>query len=66
MIQMKAGMDSVKLTKSILVTGSIMSKPTRMSTGAVAAEGMERNRGERNRVTPKQQAITSAFRKYRK
>ena len=54
MMQAKAGIDSEKSAKSIFVMGSIMSKPTRMSTGAVAAAGIERNSGEKNRVTTKQ------------
>ena len=64
-IQMKAGIDSEKLSSSIFLIGSSISKPTIINTGAVAAGGIERNSGERNRVTAKQQATTNAVRPVR-
>ena len=64
-IQMNAGIDSEKLSSSIFLIGSSISKPTIINTGAVAAGGIERNSGERNRVTAKQQATTNAVRPVR-
>ena len=60
MIQMNAGSASEKSVKSIFVTDSIIIKPTRTKAGAVAAEGIERKRGEKNKATAKHPAIISA------
>lgn len=40
MMHMKAGIASVKSSKGILVTGSSIIRPTRISTGAIAPAGM--------------------------
>lgn len=60
MIQMKAGSDSEKSSNLIFVTDSIIIRPTRISAGAVAADGIERKSGEKKRATAKQPAITRA------
>ena len=60
MMQIKAGIDSEKSLKSIFRIGSSIIKPTIISTGAVAAAGIERNKGEKNKATTKQQAMTKA------
>ena len=62
MMHMKAGIDSEKLSNLIFVTGSIIMIPTRTSAGAVAADGIERKRGEKKRAMAKQPAITRAVR----
>ena len=59
---MNAGIDSEKLSNLIFVTGSIIMIPTRTSAGAVAADGIERKRGEKKRAMAKQPAITRAVR----
>lgn len=58
--QMNAGIDSEKSENGIFFTGSIMRRPTMISAGAVAAEGIERKRGEKRSATAKQIATTSA------
>ena len=65
MIQINAGIDSEKLSSSILLIGSSISRPTRINTGAVAAAGIERNNGDKKSVTAKQQATTKAVRPVR-
>lgn len=40
MMHMRAGIASVKSSKGILVTGSSIIRPTRISTGAIAPAGM--------------------------
>ena len=62
MMHMNAGIDSEKLSNLIFVTGSIIMIPTRTSAGAVAADGIERKRGEKKRAMAKQPAITRAVR----
>ena len=57
---MKAGIDSEKSLKLILRIGSSIIRPTMISTGAVAADGMDRNNGEKNKATAKQHATTNA------
>ena len=57
---MKLGIASVASSKSMFLTGSIMSIPTRISTGAVAAPGTERNNGEKNNAIAKQHAMENA------
>ena len=52
-MQMKAGIASRMLSHSILLTCCIMRKPTITSAGAVAKEGIVRNRGEKNRASRK-------------
>ena len=48
-MQMKAGIASRTSSHAILATCCIMRKPTITSAGAVAKEGIARNRGEKNR-----------------
>ena len=62
MMQMNAGIDSEKSSSGILKIGSIMSRPTITSAGAVAAAGMDRKRGEKKIATPKHTATESAVR----
>ena len=52
-MQMKAGIASRMLSHSILLTCCIMRKPTITSAGAVAKEGIVKNRGEKNRASRK-------------
>ena len=61
-IHVKAGIDSEKSSKGIFTIGSIISRPTMISAGAVAAEGIERKSGEKKRATAKQMAMTKAVR----
>ena len=56
-MHMKAGSDSVKSLNGILVIGSSIINPTMISTGAIAAAGIGRKRGEKNRAMAKQHAI---------
>ena len=58
--QIKAGMDSEKSSKGISFTELIISRPTIIRAGAVAAEGIERNRGEKKSATANPQATTNA------
>ena len=62
MMHTNAGRDSEKSSNLILVIDSIIIKPTRISAGAVAADGIERKRGEKKRATAKQPAMTKAVR----
>ena len=55
-----AGIDSEKSSNGIFLTGSIISNPTMIKAGAVAADGIERNSGEKNSATAKQHATTNA------
>ena len=57
-----AGIDSEKSENGIFFTGSIIRRPTMMRAGAVAAEGIERKRGEKRRATAKQHATAKAVR----
>ena len=61
-MQMKAGMPSVISLNVMLLIGSSISSPTMISTGAVAAAGIDRKSGEKNNVTTKQHAIVNAVR----
>ena len=65
MMQMNAGIASVKSSKGILVTGSSIIRPTRMSTGAIAAAGIDRKSGEKKSAIAKQHAIVNAVRPVR-
>ena len=56
------GIDSEKSPKGIFTIGSIIISPTIISAGAVAADGIERNSGEKNNATAKHNAITKAVR----
>ena len=60
MMQIKAGMLSEKSEKSSCLIGSNMYKPTKINAGAVAAPGMARKTGEKNKATAKQMAVTKA------
>jgi hypothetical protein len=57
---MKAGIDSEKSSKGMFFTCSIISNPTIIKAGAVAADGIERKRGEKNIDTRKQPETTNA------
>ena len=61
-IQTKAGIPSEKSLNSIFLIGSSIIKPTIMSTGAVAAAGIDKNNGEKNNAIAKQHATTKAVR----
>lgn len=65
MMHMNAGSDSVKSLNGILTIGSSIISPTMMSTGAMAAAGIDRNRGEKKRAIAKQHAIVNAVRPVR-
>ena len=58
MIQMNAGTDSVKSSRSMSLIGDIMNKPTNTRIGQVAALGMERKSGAKSKAIPKQIAVT--------
>lgn len=64
-MHMNAGSDSVKSSNGILLTGSSIMRPTKISTGAIAADGIERKSGEKNRAIAKQHAIVNAVRPVR-
>ena len=59
-MQTKAGNDSEKSLNGIFVMGSSISRPTIISAGAVAAAGIERNKGEKDNDTTKHKATTIA------
>ncbi len=59
-IQRNAGTPSVGSSKSISFTGLIMKNPTRSNAGAVAALGIDKKRGERNRESKNIIAVTIA------
>ena len=59
-MQTNAGMDSEKSSKGMFFTCSAISNPTIIRAGAVAADGIERNSGEKNNATIKQPPTTSA------
>src|ERR1051325_6308246 len=61
----KAGMDSEKSVKSILVIGSSINKPTMISAGPYACLGIAATKGAKNRVSAKQAAVTSAVKPVR-
>lgn len=56
----KAGIASVKSSKFTSLIGDIMNNPTITRTGAVAALGIIRNRGDRKRATKKRMAVVKA------
>ena len=60
MMQTNAGTASAKFVKSIFVTEPIIITPTRISTGAVAALGIERKSGAKTSATRKHIAVTNA------
>lgn len=60
MMQVNAGIDSEKSSNGILTIDSNINKPTIISAGAVAAEGIERNSGEKNRAMAKHIATAKA------
>lgn len=62
MIHTKAGIDSEKLSNGIFTIGSIISRPTMISAGAVAADGIERNNGEKKSAITKQHPTANAVR----
>ena len=59
-IHTKAGIDSEKSSHEILIIGSTIKSPTIISAGAVAADGIERNSGEKNNATTKHIATENA------
>ena len=59
-MQIKAGTASAKSSKLIFVTEPIIITPTRISTGAVAALGIDRKSGAKISATKKQIAVTNA------
>ena len=61
-MQMNAGIDSEKLSNGIFTIGSIISRPTMISAGAVAADGIERNNGEKKSAITKQHPTANAVR----
>lgn len=58
----KTGIETEKLSKSISLIGLIMNKPTTISAGAVAAEGISRKIGARSKEIKKKTAMTRAVR----
>ncbi len=56
----KAGNVSIGFVRLIWRTEPNRKKPAMTMTGAVAAEGMARNKGDRNRLHKKQNPITKA------
>ena len=62
MIHINAGIDSEKSLNGILVIGSSIKRPTITRAGAVAAAGIERNKGEKNNDIAKHTATTTAVR----
>ena len=59
-MQMKAGMASEQLLKSIFNTEPIIMRPTNTNTGVVAAAGIARNNGAKNSANRKQAPVTKA------
>ena len=57
-----AGMDSEKSSNGMFLIGSSIRSPTITRAGAVAAAGIERNSGEKNRAIAKQHATVKAVR----
>lgn len=55
-----AGIASVKSSKLILSIGVIISEPTSIRAGAVAAAGTIKNRGERNNAKIKMMVVVRA------
>ena len=59
-IHTNAGIDSEKSSKGMFFACSIISNPTMIKAGAVAADGIERNSGEKNNAMTKQTPTTRA------
>lgn len=59
-MQINAGTASAKFAKSIFVTDSIIITPTMISTGAVAALGIDRNSGAKISAARKHSDVTAA------
>ena len=59
-IHTNAGIDSEKSSKSILLICSTIINPTMINAGAVAADGIERNSGEKNIAITKQHPTVRA------
>ena len=59
-IHTNAGIDSEKSSKSTFLICSAISNPTMIKAGAVAADGIERNSGEKNIAITKQPPTTRA------
>ena len=53
-IHTNAGIDSEKSSKSTFLICSTISNPTMIKAGAVAADGIDRNSGEKNKAITKQ------------
>ena len=62
MIHTNAGIDSEKSSNGMFLIGSIMSRPTMIRAGAVAAEGIERKSGENKSAIAKHAPTTNAVR----
>ena len=56
-IVINAGIDSVKLSKSIFKIGDIIKKPTKINAGAVAAAGTMVKTGAKKRATKNRAAV---------
>ena len=59
MMVMKQGTASVKSEKSIFIIGFVINTPTKTKAGVVAAEGMMRKSGEKNKATKKSRATVN-------
>ena len=59
-IHTNAGIDSEKSSKLTFLICSAISNPTMIKAGAVAADGIERNSGEKNIAITKQPPTTRA------
>ena len=62
MIHVNAGIASEKSSNGMFLIGSIIRRPTITRAGAVAAAGIERKRGEKNKAMAKQIPTTNAVR----
>ena len=60
MMVKNAGMPSVGSAKSMSVVCFIIKKPTRMSAGAVAADGISKNTGENSNARTNIAAVVNA------
>ena len=61
-IQMNTGIDSLKSSNGIFLIGSSIRRPTITSAGVVAANGIERNTGQKNKAAAKHIAMENAVR----
>ena len=59
-MQTNAGIDSDISSNGMFLIGSTISRPTIIRAGAVAAAGIERNKGEKKSATAKQIPTTNA------